>query len=271
MRALSAMVTVGLMLVGFSFAAAKSSDPNAALDSREIVLVTVGNAAAARREAIHASLVLGIPVAFETTKALPARRSYAGAVVAARRGGGGRIVISSFLGAEAELPSALREARKHYPRATVVRVASPPVTREGEPMDDSSDVAYFGSEVLIVASSKSYDVARRAAQAFALVSGVPYDSNGMIFDKKRGLIWPDDSRDEAWAGAYAPRRDDECNGHLCVTVERSEFYEGLEPKLYIVVAGLLGHDEVDERLGDARRFARDAYVRETVLYMGCMH
>jgi hypothetical protein len=98
----------------------------------------------------------------------------------------------------------------------------------------------------------------------------------MVYDKQRGLIWPDNSNDEAWAGSYAPRRyDNECNisdPKPCITVERSEAYEGFKPGLYIVVAGVLGRDEErSQRLNVARRIVPEAYVKQTTIYLGCMH
>jgi hypothetical protein len=98
----------------------------------------------------------------------------------------------------------------------------------------------------------------------------------MIYDKERGLIWPDDSADEAWAGAYAPRRyDSECGlvpSKPCITVERSEAYEGFKPGLYIVVGGILDRsEEREKRLAAARKLVPGAYVKQTAIYMGCVH
>ena len=102
-------------------------------------------------------------------------------------------------------------------------------------------------------------------------SGIEYDGRGLIYDAKRGLIWPDDSDDETYAGQYAPRRDDWCRDKACVSVERSEAYEGFRPGLYIVVAGIVGRKDAGARLEAARRIVPTAYVKETTLYMGCMH
>ena len=142
--------------------------------------------------------------------------------------------------------------------------------------DESSDPQFVRMGVLVIGSYKSYDAALRAAKSYGQRSGHQYDSRGMVYDKRRGLIWPDDSEDEIWAGAYAPRRyDTECapwNGSPCVTVERSAEYEGFAPGLYIVVDGILDRSpERAQRLAAARKLVSGAYVKDTDIYMGCMH
>jgi hypothetical protein len=138
-----------------------------------------------------------------------------------------------------------------------------------EPEDDP---AFERAGILVVSSHRSYASARRAAQSFSRRSGIAFDTRGLIFDERRGLIWPDGFDDELYAGGYAPRRYDECgDSGRCVSIERSDGYEGFQPGLYIVVAGIVGADAPPARLTSARRYAPDAYVKETTLYMGCMH
>lgn len=136
----------------------------------------------------------------------------------------------------------------------------------------ADDEPYVSAGILVASSHRSYAGALRAAQTFSRKAAIPYDSRGLILDEERGLIWPDDSEDDIWAGQYAPRRYDECVDGPCVTIERSDGYEGFKSGLYIVVAGITRSDvESASRLASARRHAPGAYVRQTVLYMGCMH
>jgi len=152
----------------------------------------------------------------------------------------------------------------------------PPEDQQEGMQEESPDDQFARLGVLVVGSYLSYDAALRAARSYSQRSGHPYDSRGMVYDKKRGLIWPDDLEDEIWAGAYAPRRyDDECapwNGSPCVTVERSAEYEGFAPGFYIVVGGILDHSsERAQRLAAARKLVSGAYVKDTDIYLGCMH
>jgi hypothetical protein len=147
---------------------------------------------------------------------------------------------------------------------------------QAAPQEESPDAQFARMGVLVIGSYRSYGAAFRAARSYSQRSGHPYDSRGMVYDEKRGLIWPDDSEDEIWAGSYAPRRyDDECapwKGSPCVTVERSAEYEGFAPGFYIVVDGILDYSvERVQRLAAARRLVPGAYVKDTDIYIGCMH
>jgi hypothetical protein len=159
--------------------------------------------------------------------------------------------------------------RSHPPEAQ-------PEGSPAAPQEESADEQFARMGVLVVGSYRSYGAALRAARSYSQRSGHPYASRGMVYDKKRGLIWPDDIEDEIWAGAYAPRRyDSECapwNGSPCVTVERSTEYEGFAPGFYIVVGGILDHSpERAQRLAEARQLVSGAYVKDTDIYLGCMH
>jgi hypothetical protein len=151
-----------------------------------------------------------------------------------------------------------------------------PVELPRKATEEWIETPFYRLGILVVGSYKSYDEALRAAKLFSSRSAYPYGSRGMVYDKERGLIWPDNSSDEVWAGQYAPRRyDNECDireSRPCITVERSEGYEGFTPGLYIVVGGVLGRDpERVERLATARKIVPDAYVKQTTIYLGCTH
>jgi hypothetical protein len=95
----------------------------------------------------------------------------------------------------------------------------------------------------------------------------------MIYDAKRGLIWPDDFEDEVWAGNYASRREDLCGKQRCVTIERAEYY-GLDSDTYVVVAGIVARDDAATArayLRGARKVVPSAFIKLVTLYTGCMH
>jgi hypothetical protein len=243
--------------------------PLNATPMREVVIATVHGPAAARREVLRAARKLDLTAAWDTTYRVPTKRTIDGPAIAARRGHHGTIVVSSYLGEDDDVDARLREARRFYPSAMAVAVST-----VDEPDGYQADWSPAG--VLVVSSHRSYAEALRAARAFERKADMRYDSRGMVFDPKRGLIWPDGDEDEMWAGAYAPRRHDmDCGPDQrrgCVTVERSERYYGFAPDLYIVVAGII-HDpaEEDSRLAGVKRYAPSAYLKQTILYMGCMH
>jgi hypothetical protein len=250
---------------------AQTADPDRIRKPHMVVLMTSGDEAAARASANRAADRLGYAVAPDTLRKPATRRVYVGAVVTLQRSRGDEFAVVSYMGDEPEALKALAEGRKYFPRARIVPVELP---KRGT--DEWIDAPFYRLGILILGSYRSYDEALRAAKSFSTRSTYPYGSRGMVYEKERGLIWPDDSLDEAWAGRYAPRRyDNECDirdARPCVTVERSEGYEGFSPGLYIVVGGVLGRDKRRaERLAEARKIVPNAYVKQTTIYLGCTH
>jgi hypothetical protein len=236
-----------------------------------VVLTTSMDEAAGRQAANRAADRLGYAVAPETLLKPATHRIYVGAVVTLQRSREGGFEVVSYLGDRPDALKALAESRKLYPGARIV-----PVELPQHATDEWIDTPFYRLGILVLGSYKSYGEAQRAARWFGSRSTYPYGSRGMVYDKERGLIWPDDSEDEGWAGRYAPRRyDNECNirdPRPCTTVERSEGYEGFTPGLYIVVGGVLGRDERRvERLAAARKIVPEAYVKQTTIYLGCTH
>lgn len=256
-------------LVPTASAAEQSGPPEA--DSikvpRMIVIATVDDLEAAGREARRAAKLLRHALAVETLTKAPSRREYVGHVITLLRRADGRIAITTYLGDAKDTAAELAKVRKTFPKAVSV------ATTIRADAFGAEEAAHFRTGLLIVGSHGTYRAALAAAKAFSAASGIAYDSQGMTYDAKRGLILPDDSDDEIYAGQYMRRRYDSCSGNdTCVSVERSEAYEGFRPGLYIVVAGVVGHGaEADERLKVARKIVPSAYIKQTTLYMGCIH
>jgi hypothetical protein len=250
---------------------AQPPEPEEIKKPHMVVLMTATDEVSGRQAANRAADRLGYAVAPDTLRKPAARRIYVGAVVTLQRSSGSVLEVVSYMGDQADALKALAEARKVYPEARIVRVELPRgATAEW------IDAPFYRLGILVLGSYKTYEEALRAARRFSLRSGYPYGSRGMVYDKERGLIWPDDSDDEAWAGSYAPRRyDNECDlrdSTPCITVERSEGYEGFTPGFYIVVGGVLGSDQRRaERLAAARKIVPKAYVKQTTIYLGCTH
>jgi hypothetical protein len=240
--------------------------PARASAPHEVVLTVVHSQEQAQRAILRAASVLDYPIDWDTAFDVPARRSHLGPVITAHRTAANRIAVTSYLSQDEDVGEQLRAARRAFPGAKSVAVTLPP---------DATDefyTPYVLGRVLVVSSHRSYAAAVRAAKSYGHEAGIPYDTRGMVFDDERGLIWPDNDEDDIWAGQYAPRRDDTAGCPSgCVTVERSSAYTNFEPGLYIVVAGIVDREEARERLTMARRYAPYAYVKQTVLYMGCMH
>lgn len=271
-----AVLTVRLVL-GFALLvhpgaiSAHAPDAEGIKKPQMVVLTTVADEEAGRAAANRAADRLEYAVAPDTLRKPAPRRVYVGEVVTLQRFKPNVFEVVSYMGDEPGAVKALADARKYYPAARMV-----PAQLPKQATDEPTDVPFYRLGILVLGSYKSYDDAVRAAKWFSARSKYPYGSRGLIYDKERGLIWPDDSDDEAWAGRYAPRRyDDECDmrqSKPCITVERSEAYEGFSPGFYIVVGGVLGRgvDRAD-RLAAARKIVPGAYVKQTTIYLGCSH
>ena len=145
--------------------------------------------------------------------------------------------------------------------------------RGEEPKFDPDQFMQEKSVVILVAE-KSFASTQKEAQRISQASGVPFSLRRLVFDKKRGLILPDNDPDPVYAGGYAARRYNTESGMDSgfLSIERSDAYPGFAPGYYIVVAGI--HDDPKEgqaAVARFKRFAPTAYAKRTKIYMGCMH
>ena len=149
---------------------------------------------------------------------------------------------------------------------------SPPAALAKEP--DFLEDRY----VVILSVCKTFAEARAEAEKIAKASKVPFSMEGRVYDKKRGLIYPDNDQDEGFRGQYIARRyhstflkgSDEKRPYL--SVERSDGYDGFKKGFYIVVAGI--HEDSRSAQADTKRFTAwvpTAYAKKTRIYMGCLH
>jgi hypothetical protein len=126
---------------------------------------------------------------------------------------------------------------------------------------------------VIVKSTAAYKDARRVAVDAAQRLGLPLDLRGLAPHRGSGLTF---SREECKGGAFdypcyvARGRSDD---GAYVSVEYSTAYDGFRPGLYIVViAGdSAGGDLAKRSAQAAKKVFRDAYVRRTGVYLGCIH
>jgi hypothetical protein len=131
--------------------------------------------------------------------------------------------------------------------------------------------------VVVLGNFEDFHAAHRRALALSHTSGMPFSMEGMVFDKARGLIVPDDAPDEVYAGGYILRRENTrplSDGGAFVeylSIERSEAYDGPVGG-YFIVGGIYDDAASAQRaLARFQPLAKAATVQRTRMYMGCMH
>lgn len=132
--------------------------------------------------------------------------------------------------------------------------------------------------VVILSAYKSFKDAKADAEKIAREARVAFSMEGRVYDKKRGIIYPDDSDDEVFAGEYLARRYDLTWQATTekeipyLSIEMSKGYEGFRPGYYIVVAGIKETREQGlQQVAKFKKWAPTGYVKKTKIYMGCLH
>jgi hypothetical protein len=128
-------------------------------------------------------------------------------------------------------------------------------------------------DFVIVRSTGTYRDARRAATNAANRLGMPIDLRGLSPHRKGGLTFTKkECEDNAFDyPCYIARgRDDD--GRY-VSIEYSTAYDGFRPGLYVVIVAsdAKGGRIAADAAAAARKVFKDAYVRRTGVYVGCIH
>ncbi len=131
-------------------------------------------------------------------------------------------------------------------------------------------------EFVIVLSTKDYNAALGRAREASRRLGYPLDILTYNPHKTAGLSMP--KKDCEGNGydypCYIPRGNGgPPDNPRYVTIEWSTGYEEFKPGYYIVVVaeGTPGSNDSRGALAAAKKFYKDAYVRRTRVWYGCMH
>lgn len=135
---------------------------------------------------------------------------------------------------------------------------------------DEEMVPYY---VVFAGASTNFIALDSTAQKISAATGINYE-NTLVYDAKRGMIVPDTSSDEMYAGSYFPRRYAEGR----ISIEMVWYYAGsAEPdsaaaKTMCIITGIYsGKKEAAASLVKVKKLVPDAYMKKIKLYQGCMH
>lgn len=138
-------------------------------------------------------------------------------------------------------------------------------------MIDESTVTRF---VVLGGVSIDFDYLHKLSKKIGKVTGENYYSNGLVYDKKRGMIVPDTSSDEIYAGNYFPRRYAEEG----ISIEMLWYYTtpqgsfGSSDKRMVIITGIFAtKTEAEANLKKVKKVNSNAYINKVNIYMGCMH
>ena len=160
--------------------------------------------------------------------------------------------------------------------ATVSAADQPVPKPDGKPADTWTKPV--DKIVLILGSYTDFHEAQSQALAISRRAKTPFSMRGMLYDKKRGLIHPENDSNSPDAGSYILRRynttrlrgSDEESEYI--SIERSDAYPGFAPHIYIIVGGIYNNNkQASAALVRFKPLIPDVYTKKTKIYMGCMH
>ncbi|MFM6984723.1 MAG: hypothetical protein ACKOXF_11370 [Chitinophagaceae bacterium] len=127
-------------------------------------------------------------------------------------------------------------------------------------------VNYF---VVIADTSSNYYNLRNPMLIIAAKHGFTVDSMGRYYDAIKGIILPADCGDEMYAGEYYPRRFE--GSELSI-----EYYSWYTSKTSHATMAVVAGQFTDEyqalrQLKKLKLVYPSAFIKEAVLYNGCMH
>tara|TARA_B110000467_G_C17966479_1_gene287846 strand:+ start:71 stop:550 length:480 start_codon:yes stop_codon:yes gene_type:complete len=127
---------------------------------------------------------------------------------------------------------------------------------------------------LIVSSTKDYSSALKKANSISEDLTLKLDLRGLLEgDNKLGLSWGKSvCEEDGWEyPCYAPRGRHDDGDY--VSIEWSNGFQGFSEGYYIVVVA--SHTNYDEKikslLKKVKEFVPSAYIKSSMIYMGCMH
>jgi hypothetical protein len=136
------------------------------------------------------------------------------------------------------------------------------------------DTSEFVNAFLVVADEGTdYEHLMQGARQIMAICNLPFNQLGRIYKKGKGIIVPENSDDEMYAGFYFPRRlfDD---GQYC-SIEMKGFYDSTASKdtstMILVAAIFTKQKSADSLLQILKPQFANAYTLPSTIYMGCMH
>lgn len=136
------------------------------------------------------------------------------------------------------------------------------------------DTSEFVHAYLVVADEgTNYEVLLQGAKTIAALTGHKLDQQERVYRKGKGIIVPENSDDEMYAGSYFPRRPFD-DGNYC-SIEMKSFYDSTAVKdtatMLLVAAMYTRRSRADSLLQKIKPVFNTSHLLPSTIYMGCMH
>jgi hypothetical protein len=136
--------------------------------------------------------------------------------------------------------------------------------------NEQMEAPYVKKGMVILQSTKNYAAAKKTAQQAAAKLLIKLDFRGLVANKKSGLTYSHKSCENEGGYPCYIARGRYADGEF-ISIEYSNAIEGFAKGYYIVVAACGDKDITAPALAKAKKIYKDAYVKNTNVYMGCMH
>jgi len=133
----------------------------------------------------------------------------------------------------------------------------------------NDNIPMIKKQFLIIKATKSYQEAKQVAEKLSQRLNIKLDLRNLQYHEKNFLTMPqkDCKANEADYPCYVPRgRYDD---GIYISIEHSNSYENFKDGYYIVIAA--SGDDAKEYLKPVKEVVKDAYVKSSKVYMGCLH
>lgn len=124
--------------------------------------------------------------------------------------------------------------------------------------------------VIIVSIGNNYDSLATIGKKVAKELNVEYKTLDRIYDNKRGIILPDTSPDEIFAGEYYPRRYE---GSFVSVEHRGPYDDKATSDMeMVVIAGIFEQkNDAQQLFKKVKKVYPAAKLVSTKLFIGCLH
>ena len=133
-----------------------------------------------------------------------------------------------------------------------------------------NELAFVKTSFVIVQSTKDYDSAKATAANAALDLKEKLDLRDLKPHKKSGLTFSKkDCEDTGGYPCYLARGRYDTGSYI--SIEWSNAIQGFAKGYYVVIAASGTKEETAPVLKKAKEFFKGAYVKQSNVYVGCMH